>query len=480
MRPVSALAGIALASALACSSDEGGVDLDGLTPQRHAALFPITSGAHEGVACDSCHFSPDSFAPFSCIGCHEQAVEDAAHLGIVPGYEYGASTCYACHPRGEADGFDHEAYFPIAQGTTHQNLRCWACHKNPADRSILDCTSCHTAEKTDPRHAGVAGYEWDSQACFSCHPRADVPVPADHDQRFPIGPGTKHAGIGCAECHTDPTTHQKFDCTACHTHERTGTDANHAGVPGYAYESTACYGCHPQAQVTGLIDHSTFFPIAAGDKHAGIACSSCHPVAGDKKQLDCTSCHSHERTATDLRHTGVPSYQYASASCLGCHPNSEVVGLIDHAPYFPIAVGSRHQGASCAECHTVPGDRKAISCATCHLQAPTASQHGPVGGYGFTASLCLRCHADSQVDRVSLHLPFGISSNYKHYRDSCLECHPRLRTDKAWAADFTIPALACGPCHAQQAMDDKHRNRSGYSYTPTSCIQSGCHNDGRK
>ncbi|MDQ3262730.1 MAG: hypothetical protein M3Y59_03570 [Myxococcota bacterium] len=463
----------------ACTRTEP-VDLEGMTPARHEAVFPVATGTHGGTACDRCHLDPSTFSAPSCIGCHEhnQQLTDAAHLGVVEGYQFAGTACYACHPRGEAEGFNHEAQFPIAVGTTHQEARCGSCHPDATARKRLDCVGCHTREKADPRHTAVDGYLWASASCFGCHPRADIPLPVDHQLRFPIGPGSKHQGIGCVTCHVDPANRKTLDCVSCHTHEKTLTDANHAQVTGYEYTSASCYRCHPQANVESVVDHTPFFPTAAGSKHQGIACATCHPVPGDRKQFDCLSCHTHEKTRTDANHGGVAGYQYQSPSCYGCHPDA-TVGEVAH-PYFPVDPGTTHQDAACSSCHQVPGDRKVVNCGSCHSSAETAPQHTQVGGYSFSSPLCIRCHGDGQLDRVALHLPFRITGGAKHAGEPCLTCHPGFRTDKPWAADFTLPKLSCGPCHSRGDMDDKHRNFSGYQYSPPSCFTSGCHPDGSK
>jgi predicted metal-binding protein len=126
----------------------------------------------------------------------------------------------------------------------------------------------------------------------------------------------------------------------------------------------------------------------------------------------------------------------------------------------------------------LPGAHRLLDCLTCHPATETDSQHGPVGGYARDSSLCVRCHAESQVHRVSTHLPFNIRAGPKHYRSSCLTCHPSSRTDKAWAQDFT--PFVCLSCHTRGPMDDKHQNFSTYRYVSTTCVNSGCHQNGSK
>ncbi|HYX90868.1 MAG TPA: hypothetical protein VE782_04860, partial [Myxococcaceae bacterium] len=229
------------------------------------------------------------------------------------------------------------------------------------------------------------------------------------------------------------------------------TNAIHVGIPHYAYANASCYQCHPQAQKVGLIDHAPFFPIAPGAKHAGLSCSSCHPVAGDWKRFECITCHTHDPTTTNAIHVAVPNYAYASASCYMCHPQAQKDGLFDHSPFFPIATGTKHAGASCADCHADPANRKNVTCAgACHESTTTAPHHTEVGGYEYSSPLCMRCHVDAQVNRVAQHTIFNIAAGAKHYRKSCLACHPATRTDKPWGAEWGAATVTCRPCHSSK------------------------------
>ncbi|MFZ5470871.1 MAG: hypothetical protein ACOZIN_15705 [Myxococcota bacterium] len=479
---------LAAACVAACSTAPPGANtapaVTAVTPLTHEPYFPIATGTHAGIECNTCHGAFDSFIQFSCINCHahQKPTVDPIHLGVVSEYTYGEQTCYACHPRGEALGFDHTRFFPIGPTAIHANVACTSCHLDPTNRKNFDCVSCHTDAATTPRHAAVPDYSWTSPRCYACHPDSSVPLNGvDHTAFFPIGAGTKHQGIGCATCHVDPNNRKVFDCISCHTHEKTATDLTHNGIPNYAYASQSCYGCHPQANVVGLVNHEPFFPIAAGSKHANISCATCHPVPGNRQAIDCISCHTHEKPTTDANHAGVTGYAYVSSSCFACHPRANVEGLVDHSRYFPIAAGNTHANISCATCHTVPGDRKQVTCAgTCHPSNTMSAKHTPVGGYQYTSPLCIRCHADSQVHLVNSHLPFNIRSGTKHYRRSCFSCHPALRTDKPFAANFNRTLISCSACHSKTSMDNKHQNRPGYQYNPLTCVMSGCHQDGRK
>ncbi len=75
-----------------------GADFSGATFNH--TFFPITSGRHAGIACNICHTTPTNYAVFTCMnGCHAQATTASNHRGV-NGYQYVATACYACHPRG--------------------------------------------------------------------------------------------------------------------------------------------------------------------------------------------------------------------------------------------------------------------------------------------------------------------------------------------------------------------------------------------
>lgn len=289
---------------------------------------------------------------------------------------------------------------------------------------------------------------------------------------FPIATGA-HANADCNSCHGDFDTFKLYTCLSCHQHAKDVTDPRHSRVADYAWDSAKCYACHPDGTASG-VDHTAFFPIGPGTRHAGISCSTCHVDPSNRKVVECTGCHT--APTTDPRHASVAGYQWSSPQCLACHPKGDV--QVDHRPYFPIESGTAHAGIACASCHTDATNRKVVDCLTCHPAATTDAPHNPVGGYQRVSATCLKCHGDSQVKKVSSHLPFSILSGTKHYRTSCLVCHPVARTDKPFAQDFN--PFDCLSCHSKGAMDDKHQGFSAYRYQSTTCVTSGCHANGRK
>ena len=129
--------------------------------------FPLT-GAHTTVPCASCHVNNNyTSLPTDCYSCHRvdyQGTNNPNHAAA--GFP---TTCQTCHTTAAWTGatFNH-TWFSI----THGNAQgvCATCHTNASDYSVFQCTGCHTAAATDPRHSGVRGYVYNSINCYSCHP----------------------------------------------------------------------------------------------------------------------------------------------------------------------------------------------------------------------------------------------------------------------------------------------------------------------
>ena len=75
------------------------------------------------------------------------------------------------------------------------------------------------------------------------------PADFNHGSYFPINSG-RHRGVwsGCETCHVNPGNFRVFECTTCHEHSRGEMDDEHDDVPGYSYDSSSCYRCHPRGE----------------------------------------------------------------------------------------------------------------------------------------------------------------------------------------------------------------------------------------
>jgi len=298
-----------LATVSSCKGLDGTADgFTAITPETHT-FFPINTGAHAGIDCNSCHGAFDSFKGFDCLTCHTQPQCDPIHLGM-PGYAFQNPKCLSCHPDGTKANIDHTLFFPTAAGQTHQNIACVTCHTDPANRKVFDCVSCHTKAKTDPWHAGVTGYAWSSPQCYQCHPTSNIPDFAH--SAFPVDAAAVHKNIGCSQCHADAANLKTIDCVTCHP--STTNSPKHANVGGFTSATASCLRCHGDSQVNPVAAHLPF-SISAGAHHSRSSCVRCHPsyrtdktFAADFTVKACLTCHGNV-------HAG----QYADAQCLNCH-----------------------------------------------------------------------------------------------------------------------------------------------------------------
>jgi hypothetical protein len=217
-----------------CHTTRSFIDRSGMVRAHLTTRFQLR-GVHRVTDCNECHrpVAQGSLqyvnTPVECEACHL----DAYLATTLPNHQASGfpTTCDRCHePHGWTPArFDHGI---VATGTA--------------------CASCHLDDyqaTTDPAHQ-AAGFP---QSCETCHATSRW-VPAafdglDHDARFfPIYSGA-HRGkwSRCSDCHVVPSNFAQFNCLNCH--DNPGELANeHSEVSGYAYDSRACYNCHPRGR----------------------------------------------------------------------------------------------------------------------------------------------------------------------------------------------------------------------------------------
>jgi hypothetical protein len=233
-----------------------------------------------------------------------------------------------------------------------------------------------------------------------------------HARYLPLA-GTSHqpsatGPIRCEDCHTTPSTFTQFDCIGCHAQAPTTSIHTPAGtttpIAQYAWTTADCMKCHPQGGISDAA-HGVFFPIGQGARHPR-TCRPCHPDPLDKQSL-----------------TGP-----AAPQCVLCHSD----------PFtFP--------GLSLAERHL-------------HATEPTKL---PVLDYPLAPAArdCLRCHDQSQVDRIALHGlqpgpagsggPGQIVDGLLVHDSHCFNCHSGPASvglpSRPWAQNWKV--ATCKPCH---------------------------------
>jgi hypothetical protein len=229
--------------------------------------------------------------------------------------------CSLCHSTANWLGatFDHsKTQFPLTGA--HTGLSCNSCHASGVFVGLSTaCVSCHQSNfqnTTNPNHI-TSGFPTDCQVCHNTS--AWVPSIFDHNKTvFPLT-GT-HLKVACANCHIGgryvgtPT-----DCFSCHkVAYQTVTNPNHVA----AAFPTTCQTCHNTTAWTGATFAHSGFPIYSG-AHQGkwTTCADCHTNSSNYAVFTCVSCHAHDKTLMDPKHSGVRNYVYNSTNCYSCHRN---------------------------------------------------------------------------------------------------------------------------------------------------------------
>ncbi|MFZ1686879.1 MAG: cytochrome c3 family protein [Flavobacteriales bacterium] len=206
--------------------------------------YPLV-GSHATVNCNQCHNGNYNNTPNTCAGCHLPDYNGTTN----PNHAAAQfpTDCAICH--GETSWvpstYDHNATgFPLTGG--HAGVNCLQCHSNGYQGTPTDCDACHMADYNGTNNPDHQSAQFPTD-CSQCHGiTAWVPSTFDHDAMyFPIYNGTHDGDWNtCADCHTNPNDYGVFSCIICHDNQ--GQLANdHSGENGYAYNSAACFNCHP-------------------------------------------------------------------------------------------------------------------------------------------------------------------------------------------------------------------------------------------
>jgi hypothetical protein len=221
------------------------VDEDRLVHSR--SRFALV-GPHASAACRDCHVGIEGGVleqlSTSCESCH---TDDLSRAQDPDHYALGWTTgCEECHQVSTFDsaGFLHPG-FRLDGG--HAALSCKECHAggNYAGTPSA-CVACHQDDYNgamNPNHA-AAGFP---TSCQNCHSTSSWSGATFDHVWFPIV-GGDHGGLSCTTCHQAPGNFSSFSCIHCHAHRQSEMDDEHEDVPGYAWQSNACYQCHPQGE----------------------------------------------------------------------------------------------------------------------------------------------------------------------------------------------------------------------------------------
>ena len=457
--------------------------------------FPLT-GAHQTVACVSCHgdnvYVGKSTA---CVSCHQKDYSGAL---LPPHQSLGFPTvCATCHTTTAWQGgsFDHNTTNFKLTGA-HQAVACSACHSDGVYRGKpTACAGCHQANyaaTTTPPHApsGI------STTCENCHGTvAWTGAKFDHSATlFPLT--GLHVTASCASCHGDGVYKGKSTaCASCHQAIYTTTTTPPHAAAGFPI---TCETCHSTSSwMTATFNHAnTLFPLTG--LHMTTPCAACHGDGVYKgKSILCFSCHQSSYAATTT-----PAHAAAGfpTTCETCHSTSSwLTATFNHAnTSFPLT--GLHATTPCASCH---GDGvykgKSTVCASCHQSSYTATTNPPHAASGFPLT-CETCHSTSSwltatfnhnttlFPLTGLHATTPCTAChgdgvYKGKSTLCYSCH-----QSSYAATTTPPhavagfATTCETCHSTSSWLTATFNHSTTLFPLTgghlTVPCSGCHGDG--
>ncbi|MBE0661172.1 MAG: hypothetical protein IH597_01790 [Bacteroidales bacterium] len=441
---------------------------------HNSTAFPLT-GAHTDEACINCHAGGYAGTTMICNDCHNTAYIQATNPNhVTAGIPNDCASCHSTEPGWQPATFPiHNEVYPLNGAHAAISNNCASCHSGNYVNTPNTCIGCHLDDynqTNDPPHASAQF----PTTCLECHTESTwTPSTFDHDsQLFPIYSG-KHRDEwnSCTDCHTNPSNYAQFSCIDCHEHNQPDMDEEHNGIGGYAYNSPACYACHPTGDATVGFDHnSTVFPLTGA--HIDEACISCHAGGYAGTTMICNDCHNTAyNQATNPNHVtaGIPN---DCASCHSTEPGWQPAEFPMHNEIYPFNGAHAAISNNCASCHNGNYVNTPNTCVGCHLDDYNQTNDPPHASAQFPTN-CIECHTESSWTPSTFNHDaqfFPIySGKHRDEWNSCADCH----TNPSNYAQFS-----CIDCHEHNKpdMDNEHRGVSGYVYNSNACLS--CHPDG--
>ena len=350
-------------------------------PVAHASCVDCHKDPHDGrlgVDCKACHTVDDWLTVKSPGGSGTRAFHEKTRFPLRGAHQEVA--CKSCH----GPGPDGPAVFKGLKFDT-----CTACHVDAHLGQIgaarLACDRCHSVEAFRPAHYEPADHKTfalegahGAVACMLCH----LVDPKLESKATPIRAFLHKRGrndeLSLVSFHTQGDTAR---CDTCHK------DAHH-GQFAERVRKNGCVDCHVVASFTQVrFDHAqTRFPLTG--KHEGVACASCHVadargvVRYKPLEVACASCHADAHGGQFAAHPG------AVVDCAGCHDARgwKPSAFVHHPPFTNFLLEGRHQQLDCAACHRevlAPGGAHLTryrglptTCAGCHVDVHRGAFEG--------------------------------------------------------------------------------------------------------
>lgn len=372
------------------------------------SFFPLVEG-HNISNCSMCH-NEGAFSGLSpiCYSCHQQnfqATTNPNHMNL--GFSDQCDQCHTLNPGWKPARFtDHDLVsFPIYSGSHAGEWdNCADCHTNSANYLEFTCISCHEHNQTSTNneHDEVSGYEYNSPACYACHPTGSGEGGFDHTKSaFPLTGA--HTTTNCADCHTNGYVGTSSECNSCHLGNFTeAANPNHVNL-SIPEDCSLCHTTNPGWQPATFPIHNDYYVLQGAHLNIANNCEQCHNQTYNNTPNTCYGCHQ-----ADYDNTNDPPHQSARfpITCLECHTETtwQPANFNHDGLYFPIYSG-KHQNewASCADCHTNTSDFSQFSCINCHEhnQTDMDAKHRELNAYTYNSIACFNCHPNGGGDRKS-------------------------------------------------------------------------------
>jgi hypothetical protein len=444
--------------------------VNNVTEIHQRSRFPLV-GAHLSADCYSCHTnaSPSllNFEPLGieCVDCHQ----DDYNATTNPNHSTGnySTNCVDCHNMTATSwsgaGINHN-FFPLTGG--HDINNCQECHKTPDYTSTSPaCISCHETNyngTTNPNHTSI-GF---STTCNDCHTTNPGWKPAEYTQHdaksFPIYSG-KHNGewSACSDCHTNPASYTQFTCIDCHEHNQPDMNGEHNDVQGYAYNSPACFSCHPRGDAEGSFNHSlSSFPLIGA--HSSIECIKCHTNGYAGTSGVCYSCHAETyNQSTNPNHitSNFPTTCETCHSQVGWSPST-----FDHNNSYPLTGAHATIAGNCFACHQGSYVNTPNTCDGCHMPNYNTSlnPNHAAGNYPTTCNTCHTTNPDWTPATFPIHNNYYVLAG-AHIVESCITCHN---------GNYNSTPNTCVGCHLTNYNQTNNPGHAAAQF-PTTCAD--CH-----
>lgn len=391
----------------------------------------------------------------TCVSCH------SAHR-ILPHTDQRstiskqniASTCATCHAEIEA------VHRQVIRGELWEKQ----AHVLPA---CVDCHQPHIIRRV------YYDYGMADKDCLRCHD--DPKLVANDDGRslfvdYSEVKDSRHAGISCAQCHTEvnvskkracESIQKKVDCSSCHAEIGKDYSISTHGTFNAKQDQNAptCIECHGTHNTLGRKDpRSLTFAI-----NIPTLCGKCHRegekaavrYTGNERDIvnhytesihgkgllksgltvtaTCTDCHTAHK---ELPHTNPESSinrHNISHTCGSCHHGIEE--QFENSIHSPLVSDTDKQLPVCFDCHSAHEIKRADTegfkleimsqCGKCHEKIAESyfdTYHGKVSQLGYTKTAkCYDCHGAHDILPVSnpkSHL------SRENVVETCRTCHP--------------------------------------------------------